>query len=171
MVPDNRKSSGRIESPVRSKHALRPRTRDARKRFYTILLLFIVVVGLPVLGVPSLRHRLVERVNAIKGAVSGKSAPVKTDIAETPLPFPEEFERPDAPLPGSEDFFPMDRIFTAKPEDSFQEVDTLPALITPEYETADTGASKPVSGEVGVMPNVTRLPSLASICAFSNASL
>ncbi|MEJ2247781.1 MAG: hypothetical protein P8Y80_17165 [Acidobacteriota bacterium] len=115
MVSDNGKASERIHISNRKGSTGHSHAFDARKRFYSILLLFVVVVGLPIVSLPSLRHRLVARVVAFQEAIMGKSGPVMANMDEEQQPFPEEFERPDS---AESDFFPMDRIFTAQSADS-----------------------------------------------------
>jgi hypothetical protein len=138
VVSDNGKASERIHISNRKGSTGHSHAFDARKRFYSILLLFVVVVGLPIVSLPSLRHRLVARVVAFQEAIMGKSGPVMANMDEEQQPFPEEFERPDS---AESDFFPMDRIFTAQSADSGPQVDTSYALITPESATDDTASS------------------------------
>lgn len=65
-------------------------------RIYTGLLLFVVVAGLPIVAVPSLRHRLQERVETLRSAWAGKPLirPALATVGANPAPFPKEFERP-----------------------------------------------------------------------------
>ncbi len=67
-------------------------------RIYLGLLIFVVLVGLPVVGVPSLRHRLANRVTMLRDAWSsgGKPVvpPVVTKVGENTEPFPKEYEIP-----------------------------------------------------------------------------
>jgi hypothetical protein len=70
-----------------------------RRRFYEGLLLFIVVAGLPIVGVPFLRQRLSERVIAFKLAFSNDIIPARAGVGENKQPFPAEFERPEPLLP------------------------------------------------------------------------
>jgi hypothetical protein len=138
VASDNRKTSERIHISNRKGPTGHSPAFNARKRFYSILLLFVVVVGLPIVSLPSLRHRLVTRIVAFQEAILGKSGPVTANMDEEQLPFPEEFERP---APAESDFFPMDRIFTAQSADSAPQLDTSYALITPESATDDTAFS------------------------------
>ena len=117
---------------------------DGRQRFYTALLLFVVIVGLPIVGVPSLRHRLADRVAAIKDAIGGRIEPVTAEIADEQAPFPKEYERYATSFPGPGRSLPLDRIFTARKEEPDPETYDPPALITPE--TASTG--RPFSAAV-----------------------
>jgi hypothetical protein len=65
-------------------------------RVYLGLLLFVVIGGLPILGVPSLRHRLQARVETLRSAWQGKSQiqPALASVGENRAPFPKEYERP-----------------------------------------------------------------------------
>jgi hypothetical protein len=79
----------------------RERLQRSRARFYLGLLIFVVAAGLPMLAVPSLRHRLTERVAVLRRAVTGelsKPEPLSARIGENRGPFPKEYERPFKPL-------------------------------------------------------------------------
>ena len=140
MVSDNRETKPANISK-RKGPAGRVPAYDARTRFYGILLLFIVVVGLPIVSLPSLRNRLIARVTAIQEAILGKSEPVTAEVGETTLPFPKEYERPDSEFFDPGDRFPNNRIFTALSADLATKVDTPPALITPESAKIDAASS------------------------------
>lgn len=132
----NRSSADDSDSKSRVKH-----TRyGSGQRFYGALLLFVVIVGLPVVTVPGLRNRLETRVAEIKDAVSGRIEPVVVEVDEEQAPFPEEYERYATSFPGPGEPLPLDRIFTARKEEPDPGTYSPPALITPEL--ADTG--KPV---------------------------
>ena len=62
-----------------------------------VLFIFIVAVGLPIIGVPSLRQRLSTRVMALKSAMSGEIKPAMLAVGSNHEPFPAEFERPEPP--------------------------------------------------------------------------
>jgi hypothetical protein len=88
---------------------------SVRQWIYGGLLLFIAVVGLPIIGVPKLRDRLSERVMGFKTAVIGNNiVPVTLRVGENTEPFPVEFARPEPLLPRPPQFPSLDRIFTAK---------------------------------------------------------
>jgi hypothetical protein len=88
---------------------------SVRQWIYGGLLLFIVVVGLPIIGVPKLRDRLSERVMGFKTAMLGNNiVPVTLRVGENTEPFPVEFARPEPLLPRPPQFPSLDRIFTAK---------------------------------------------------------
>jgi uncharacterized protein YjeT (DUF2065 family) len=66
-------------------------------RIYLALLLFVVLAGLPMLAVPSLRHRLASRVRTLReAALSGGRAvqPAMAMVGENTEPFPKEYEIP-----------------------------------------------------------------------------
>ncbi len=105
---------------------------DGSRRFYGALLLFVVIVGLPVVAVPSLRERLSTRVAAIKTAIGGYVDPVSVEIGEKQAPFPKEYERFAASFPGPGQPLPLDRIFTARTKETDSKDYSPPALMTPE---------------------------------------
>jgi hypothetical protein len=67
----------------------------AQSRIYMGLLLVVVVIGIPILGIPSLRHRLYTRIHALYEATGPlASPPIWAKVGENRHPFPAEFERP-----------------------------------------------------------------------------
>jgi hypothetical protein len=140
VVSDNRKTSEGVHISNRKEPAGHSHAYDGRKRFYSILFFFVVVVGLPIVSLPPLRHRLVTRVVAFQEAILGKSGPAMANMDEKQLPFPEEFEKPASGESDFGEFLPMDRIFTAKSADSGPQVYTPNPLITPESATDDTAS-------------------------------
>jgi hypothetical protein len=70
-----------------------------RQWFSLSLLLFIVIVGLPIVGVPSLRTRLSMRVTAIKAAWAGDRNPSMMDVGANKVPMPAEYQRPEPIIP------------------------------------------------------------------------
>jgi hypothetical protein len=67
----------------------------AQSRVYTGLLVVVVVIGIPILGIPSLRHRLYTRIHALYEATGPvASPPIWAKVGENRYPFPAEFERP-----------------------------------------------------------------------------
>jgi len=73
----------------------RTRFYHLRSRIYNALLVFVVVVGLPIVSVPGLRQRLGGRTMAIRQAMYGpvpKLTVVK--VGENKEPFPEEYTTP-----------------------------------------------------------------------------
>lgn len=68
-----------------------------RSNIYTGLLIFIVVIGVPLLGIPSVRNRLYARVHSVYGALGPlpfKPSPAWAKVGENRYPVPVEFERP-----------------------------------------------------------------------------
>ena len=64
-----------------------------RHRVYTGLLIFVVVAGVPVIGVPLLRHRLGDRVQILRLAiVGGYSRMVTAKVGENNGAFPAEYD-------------------------------------------------------------------------------
>jgi len=63
------------------------------------LLIFVVGVGLPIVGVPYLRHRLSARVLTLKAAMAGDIKPATLEVGANHKPFPSEFERPEPEIP------------------------------------------------------------------------
>jgi hypothetical protein len=61
---------------------------------------FILVLGLPLAGIPPLRHRLHDRVQTLREALGGEPQPksVTAKVGENTNPFPPEFERKVEPL-------------------------------------------------------------------------
>ena len=76
-----------------------PRFYSTRNKVSIALVIFIVVVGLPIIGVPSLRGKLYGRVMALKSAMSGEIKPAMLNAGSNHEPFPAEFERPEPPPP------------------------------------------------------------------------
>jgi hypothetical protein len=69
-----------------------------RNRFYTGLLIFVVVIGLPVVSVPHLRNRLSARIMLLKEAAAGNVNPAVAQVGANTEPFPAEYERPEPPV-------------------------------------------------------------------------
>jgi hypothetical protein len=83
-----------------------------RQRFSLCLLLFIVIVGLPIVGVPSLRNRLSARVMALKVAVTGNKQPALAVVGANEGPLPEEYQRPEPIIPKPPVIPSPERVFT-----------------------------------------------------------
>jgi hypothetical protein len=75
-----------------SSHPYPYRFSVTRQRTYAGLLVFIVIIGLPIVAVPYLRNRLSERVFAIKAAISGEIKPAVAQAGANPEGFPKEYE-------------------------------------------------------------------------------
>jgi hypothetical protein len=70
-----------------------------RRRIYGGLLLFVVIVGLPIVAVPSLRLRLATRVQLLRTAFSGQQNPVMLQVGENHGPLPPEYVNPAPVVP------------------------------------------------------------------------
>ena len=72
-----------------------------RHRIYLGILVFVVVAGLPMIGIPSLRYRLRTRVQGLRAAYAGApavQAAAFARVGENREPFPRAYER-QQPLP------------------------------------------------------------------------
>lgn len=72
-----------------------------RHRIYLGILVFVVVAGLPMIGIPSLRYRLRTRIQGLRAAYKGEpavQAPAFARVGENREPFPRAYER-QPPLP------------------------------------------------------------------------
>jgi len=87
-----------------------------RNRFYTLLLLFVVVIGLPLVSVPQLRNRLSLRIMLLKSAVAGNVEPVLARVGANQEPFPSEYERPEPPVHQAFQLPPAARIIPQTPD-------------------------------------------------------
>ncbi len=70
-----------------------------RRRVYGALLLFVVIAGLPIVAVPSLRMRLAERVQVLRTAFSGRQSPVMLQVGANHEPLPPEYVNPQPVVP------------------------------------------------------------------------
>lgn len=120
---------------------LEPKRSDAGNRLYGILLLFVIVVGLPILGVPSLRNRLLNRVAALKEVIIGTSSPVEAEIAEESAPIPKEYERFISEFPSRGLPEPIDETYNAPVDEADSAIGAPPALITPESAKAEQASA------------------------------
>jgi hypothetical protein len=84
----------------------------SRRRLSLGLLLFVVLVGLPIVGIPSLRNRLSARVMALKVAFVGGQQPAVAVVGANQGPVPEEYQRPEPVIPKPPVFPSPERIFT-----------------------------------------------------------
>jgi hypothetical protein len=89
-----------------------PRFYSTRNKVSLGLLVFIVVFGLPIIGVPALRHRLSTRVMALKTAMSGEITPATIQAGSNHEPLPPEFARPEPPTPRAPVMPDLNRIFS-----------------------------------------------------------
>ncbi len=98
----------------------------ARQRVSMGLLIFVVVVGLPIVGVPHLRQRLSTRVLALKSAMSGEIKPATLEVGANKQPFPAEYERPALPVPRAPELPETARLFTMNPSGTMAPVAPAP---------------------------------------------
>jgi hypothetical protein len=90
---------------------------------YTGLLLFVIIVGLPIVAIPSLRNRLSERIFVLKAALSGDVMPATAQVGANHSVFPKEYEA-SAP----EGFRPFSPALTQKKSYTM----IAPGLIAPD---------------------------------------
>ena len=91
---------GNMSSAKPSQEPQYSRRGRIRRRVYSGMLLFVVVVGLPIVGVPSLRLRLQTRFVSLRSALTGEPqppAPAVAVVGENREPFPREYERARVP--------------------------------------------------------------------------
>ena len=72
---------------------------STRLRVYTGLLLFIVIAGLLLVSIPSLRRRLSTRSHELIAAISGETKPAGVQIGSIKEPQPELFKVPIPSVP------------------------------------------------------------------------
>jgi hypothetical protein len=72
---------------------------STRQRVYTGLLLFIVIAGLLLVSIPSLRRRLASRTHELVAAISGETKPAGVQIGSNTGPHPELFKAPMPSVP------------------------------------------------------------------------
>jgi hypothetical protein len=85
-----------------------------RQRISIGLLLFIVIVGLPIVTVPSLRQRLTTRVQLLKTAIAGIQRPVTVQVGANHEPMPEEYKRPEPVVPQIAQLPRSDKVHTTE---------------------------------------------------------
>lgn len=72
----------------------------SRQRITTLLLIFVVGVGLPLITIQPLRQRLSERVEALREAYGGRLHTIaRAIVGENMESFPAEYALPEPPLP------------------------------------------------------------------------
>jgi hypothetical protein len=104
QLPEGSETS--MKRPVRSYL-----TRDT---FYVSLLAFVLVAGISMTAIPSLRHRLTARVFALRAAIIGEKKPLSAQVGQVQEPLPPEFQRPAPAAPRPLQLPPLERIFTAE---------------------------------------------------------
>ena len=112
MVSEINESRALTGSEPAADHHDPPPFYRKRRLIYAGMLLFVVVVGLPIVGVPYLRYRLSTRVMALKTAMAGDIKPLVAQVGANKEPFPAEYESPAAPVPQAPQLPPVERIFT-----------------------------------------------------------
>ena len=112
-----------------------------RNRFYTGLLLFVVVIGLPVVSVPRLRNRLSARILLLKDAVAGNVNPAVAQVGANTEPFPAEYERPEPPV---------NQVFKLPPPASV--IPQTPPVYIPAPEDSSGTGSSSASNAGGFQP-------------------
>lgn len=73
---------------------------SVRRHVYGALLVFIVLAGASLFSLPAMRHRLYERVHALKAALSGETRPVMVLAGENREKLPAEYEELRPLVPG-----------------------------------------------------------------------
>jgi hypothetical protein len=121
-----------------------------RQRIYAGLLIFVVVIGLPIIGIQSLRERLSQRVLAFRLVMSGNSIyPVTVNVGENKQPFPAEYERPAPILPSPPKLPSLDRIFTLERNNYTQPAQPSPTPrpvpVSPASPRASAGRNEPAA--------------------------
>jgi len=139
MIPEEDRPTEFKENPSRGTRLPRSRGRTARAHFYWSLLLFVVVSGLLLLAVPSLRSRLVQRSQDLYGAIWGTRAPIMADVSDQQSPYPEEYEREAQAFPDAGQGIPEDWIFRIPSRGSAEGQGDTSSLVSPPIEKADTG--------------------------------
>jgi hypothetical protein len=121
-----------------------------RQRINGGLLIFVVVIGLPLIGVPSLHDRLSQRVLGFKLALSDSGVvPVTVKVGENMQPFPAEYEQPAPILPSPPKLPPLDRIFTLERNKFAQPLQSLPTPVpfTPAVPRASVSRKEPAAAD------------------------
>jgi hypothetical protein len=147
-VSDGEKIPLKEKMPERKGRFVPARTRNARGRFYRILLLFIVVVSVCILGIPFLRGRLLHRTEALYTAILSAGGPVLANVDDKQLPYPEEYKRQEYSFPDAGQTLPQDWIFTVPTKEDDTSDTNDYALISPKTMETDTDISVvPASGK------------------------
>jgi hypothetical protein len=145
--------------PVASRRPYPARAFIVGQGGYTGLLLFIIMVGLPIVAIPSLRDRLSERIFVLKTAISGEIMPATAQVGSNPGGFPKEYE---APAPAA--FHPFAQasaegknyttiapgVIAIKPRDASRR------LRIPEAPSSEAGSELPLEPEIQSTPTVSK---------------
>jgi hypothetical protein len=131
-----------------------------RRRISTGLLLFVVVVGLPIVGIPALRQRLSTRILALKSAMAGSIKPATLVVGANHEPLPPEYRASappapslpvfpqlknkvysmDSPVPGTPSSPPVKLRYSARAG----KIEVLPSPAEKEAEPAEQADAQPV---------------------------
>lgn len=124
--------------------------RLTRSRVYWGLLVFVVVAGLSIFGVPTLRHRLFARTMALKSGWAGDVRSATAHVGEVE-PLPEEYRRPEPAVPQAPELPPSDRIFTLPPRGGGGDrpASPPPRVVTPDESIPEVEDRAPRSVETG----------------------
>lgn len=114
VVSNETATKSSVGSPTLSGRPDSKRFFRKRQKIYNLLLLFVVIVGLPIISAPSLRQRLSLRTLTLETAFQGKMMPLQAMVGENQEPVPPEFEKPEPLRPSPPKLPPLDRIFTAE---------------------------------------------------------
>lgn len=119
----NSEGEGALQAPMRF--------YKKRSRFYTLLLLAVALIGLPIVSVPHLRNRLSARIMQLKAAVAGNVNPIVAQVGANQEPFPSEYERPKPPvhqvfrLPAADKIIPPAKIYVPGDSSDFNPPEAL----------------------------------------------
>jgi hypothetical protein len=94
-IVESEKSAGAAKQALAQ--TKRPGRPAYHSRTYTGLLIFVVIVGLPLIAIPSLRQRLKTRFDMVRAAIRGEQPPPPPAFArvgQNQVPFPREYEQP-----------------------------------------------------------------------------
>ncbi len=134
------------QAPARAKQTSGAgRSRKGRTVVYTGLLLFSIIACTVMLGVPSVRGRLVARATALQAAISGSRGPVTAELGDVPPPMPGEYERPEYRFPDAGQTLPEDWVFTVPPGRAAERPQAGSALMTPRTAEDDRASAAGVS--------------------------
>jgi len=143
--PDLRKQAASLRHGGLSRRQRSNRYYLVLYRIYFGLLLFVVLAGLPAVGVPSLRHRLASRVQMLREAWSGAGRsgvpPIIAKVGENTEAFPKEYEIPLQTWGKGPGVFEM-RVPVFRPSGQTgvqQQAAKAPAVETPEPAESGTG--------------------------------
>jgi hypothetical protein len=112
ITAGNSQQEGGVDSKSNRAFKSSSRFYKTRQRIYGGLLLFVVIVGLPIVTVHSLRHRLTARVQQLKTALAGVQSPLTVQVGANRGPLPEEYRRPEPVIPQIAQLPPPPKVHT-----------------------------------------------------------